>query len=68
MEALLFALQVGNESSHVEIWEDMELFIDVNFPGDLDLIQTVPAVPWAGVAQGSCQPSHSSMPADHFRV
>jgi hypothetical protein len=44
MEALLFALQMGNEQSFVEFWENMELFIESNYPADLDLIQSVRAL------------------------
>ncbi|MEM7188158.1 MAG: hypothetical protein AAF439_00985, partial [Pseudomonadota bacterium] len=41
MEALLFALQVGNELTFTEIWEAMALFIDANYPGDSARLQTV---------------------------
>ncbi|MDH3501299.1 MAG: hypothetical protein OEL69_02175 [Nitrosopumilus sp.] len=44
MEALLFAMQMGNEQSLVEFWENMELFIESNYPDDLNLIQSARAL------------------------
>lgn len=41
MEALLFTLQLGNEQSFVEVWENMEIFIQANYPSDLELLQSV---------------------------
>lgn len=44
MEALLFALQVGNDLEPVEIWDAMALFIDANYPQDNQRLQTVRAL------------------------
>jgi hypothetical protein len=43
MEALLFALQMGNFQGLVEFWDNMEIFISLNYPQDLDLLQSVRA-------------------------
>ncbi len=41
MEALLFALQLGNEQSHVELWDNMALFIETNYPSEVERLQVV---------------------------
>ena len=41
MEALLFALQLGNNLEPVEIWNNIAVFIDANYPEDSARLQTV---------------------------
>jgi hypothetical protein len=44
MEALLFALQIGNDLDPVEIWDAMALFVDANYPQESDILAAVRAL------------------------
>ncbi|MFV0473014.1 MAG: hypothetical protein ACK5MQ_02055 [Pikeienuella sp.] len=44
MEALLFALQTGNDLEPVELWDAMALFIDANYPQENARLATVRAL------------------------
>jgi hypothetical protein len=41
MEALLAALQMGNQHSFISLWDSMEAYIGANYPQDVDFLQSV---------------------------